>query len=63
MNRLYVTREKRCENCKWHDTEFSWVCANGESPKVADFTDNDDSCEEWESDRETKKRASKSQNG
>ena len=48
-----------CRNCKYHDS-FSWVCFNGNSPKRADFTDNDDSCEEWENDRETKKRASKS---
>lgn len=46
-SRLYVKREKRCENCKWHES-FSWACVNGDSPKVADFTDNDDWCSEWE---------------
>ena len=45
--RLGLTREKRCENCKWHE-DFSWAYVNGESPKVADFTDNDDWCSEWE---------------
>ena len=46
-SRLYVKREKRCENCKWHES-FSWACVNGYSPKVADFTDNDDWCDERE---------------
>lgn len=37
-----------CKNCKYHD-DFSWVCFNPESEKRADFTDNKDSCTEWES--------------
>ena len=37
---------QKCETCKWHD-DFTGVCCNGYSPKVADFTDNDDCCEEW----------------
>lgn len=37
----------RCKTCRYHDS-FSWACCNGLSPKVADFTDNDDYCDEWE---------------
>ena len=36
-----------CANCKWHD-EFSWVCFNGDSPNVAGFTQQEDSCDKWE---------------
>lgn len=41
-------RAQVCEFCKWHD-DFSWVCFNPESEKRSDFTDNEDSCTEWES--------------
>lgn len=41
--------DKCCKNCKWHDS-FSWVCVNGDSDYVADFTMEDDVCEEWEED-------------
>lgn len=40
---------EKCENCKWHDS-FTWACFNGLSERRADFTDNDDCCEVWESD-------------
>lgn len=33
----------KCRNCKWHD-EFSHVCFSGDSPRRADFTDNDYGC-------------------
>ena len=44
---MALSSKKNCENCKWHD-DFSWVCSNDESPNVADFTDNEDSCWLWE---------------
>ena len=37
----------KCKTCKWHD-DFSWVCANGDSQEVADFTDNEYGCSCWE---------------
>jgi len=37
---------EKCESCKYHDS-FSWVCFNGDSPNVADFTDNEDYCNEY----------------
>ena len=40
---------KKCKTCKYHDL-FSWACCNGISTKVADFTDNDDYCDEWDSE-------------
>lgn len=47
-NILFITQNvKRCKTCKWHD-DFSWVCSNGLSDEVADFTDNDMSCKHWE---------------
>ena len=36
-----------CGTCRFHDS-FGGACCNGLSPKVADFTDNDDFCNEWE---------------
>lgn len=39
--------EGSCKNCKWHES-FSWACFNGDSPYVADFTDNDNWCDSWE---------------
>lgn len=37
---------KCCKTCYWHD-EFSWVCSNWDSPNVADFTDDSESCKGW----------------
>lgn len=34
-----------CEGCKWWD-EFTWVCSNGESEHVADYTN--EGCKEKE---------------
>ena len=42
-----------CGTCKFHDS-FSGACCNGLSPKVADFTDNEDFCDEWEEENEKK---------
>ena len=39
--------KKKCRTCRWHD-EFSWVCFNGDSPDVADFTDPEHICDAWE---------------
>ena len=39
---------KCCENCAYHD-DWTWVCFNPESEKRANFTDNEDSCAEWDS--------------
>lgn len=43
--------KKCCGNCKWHqrDDKFDdWVCCNGDSEYVADYTDYDHCCEDWE---------------
>ena len=41
-----------CGTCKWHEwdqeSDGSFVCINFESPNNADWTEYDDSCEEWE---------------
>lgn len=44
--------KQTCENCKWHEP-FNWACFNGDSDYVADFTDNDFSCEHWEGKEES----------
>lgn len=36
-----------CETCAWHD-DFSWVCFNGDSEFVADFTEPENSCNAYE---------------
>lgn len=38
--------ERTCANCEYHEG-FSWVCFNGDSPHVADFTNNADTCTAW----------------
>ena len=41
---------RRCKTCKYHMLEevtFGYVCCNGESEHVADWTDDNDSCEMW----------------
>jgi hypothetical protein len=44
---------KTCCTCKWRD-DFGGVCFNVNSEFCADFTEEDDSCEEWEeSDHES----------
>lgn len=35
-----------CETCKYHDS-FSWVCFNPDSEHRADFTMNEDVCNEY----------------
>lgn len=47
--------EKRCcGTCRWHyhDAESDdWVCVNDNSDYVTDYTDYEDTCEEWEGRR------------
>lgn len=43
--------DKCCGTCKYHqheDIDDGWVCVNDESEYVADWTEYDDYCEEWE---------------
>ena len=40
-----------CGTCKWHKLENvdeGWVCVNADSDNVADWTEYEDSCMEWE---------------
>lgn len=37
---------RTCKTCKHHD-DFSWVCSNPDSSYVADYTDNEDWCSEY----------------
>ena len=39
--------KKICEFCYWHFSAWG-VCGNKDSPKKAEMTKDDDSCEEWE---------------
>lgn len=36
---------KCCATCKWYE-DFQGVCCNGDSEYHADFTDQEDGCEE-----------------
>ena len=36
-----------CGNCEYHD-EFTGACCNGDSEHCADFTSNEDRCQDWE---------------
>lgn len=48
-------KENKCEccgTCKWHEHENisdGWVCVNNDSEYVADWTDYDFCCEQYES--------------
>ena len=50
-DRLMAMRNKNppqcCETCRYWEP-FTGACCNGDSPNRADFTDDDDACEEWE---------------
>lgn len=40
-----------CGNCKWHKYETAsqgWVCCNSDSEYVADWTDYEHTCDQWE---------------
>ena len=43
--------DKCCGNCAYHqyyNKTDDWVCCNAESENVADWTDFNDSCMDWE---------------
>ena len=42
-----LTPVQKCETCEYHD-EFTGACCNGDSEHCADFTSNEDSCQDWE---------------
>jgi hypothetical protein len=45
------SKEKICGHCKWHiheDITDGWVCSNNRSDYVADWTEYDDSCDDFE---------------
>jgi len=47
--------ERICGTCRWHckyRNADNWVCVNRESDYYTDFTDYEDSCEDWERRRE-----------
>ena len=37
-----------CANCKWRSDDFTSVCVNDASDKLADFVRPEESCPEWE---------------
>lgn len=42
---------KDCETCRWHyrdDIDGGYVCVNADSSKCTEWTEDDDSCGEWE---------------
>lgn len=48
-----VAMDKReiCGTCKYHhheNVDDGWVCVNDESDYCTDFTEYDDTCNEWE---------------
>ena len=42
-----MENSKSCATCRWYE-DYQGVCFNGDSPHCADFTDQEDVCEEWE---------------
>ena len=43
--------KKCCGTCEWHfheDISDGWVCVNDQSDYVADWTDYEHCCDEWE---------------
>lgn len=47
MKEITTVLSRKCKTCRWHERK-SWVCSNGLSEHVADFTDNEDVCDRWE---------------
>lgn len=44
-------KKKCCGTCKWHkfkNVHAEWICINGESDYVADWTDYNFYCEDYE---------------
>ena len=51
MARKDSAMDKCCGTCKYHTHENisdGWVCCNGDSEYVTDWTDYEHCCEEWE---------------
>ncbi len=40
--------QQACKNCHYRSDDFTSVCVNADSDRVADFVMPDDWCEEWE---------------
>ena len=43
--------EEICGNCRWHiyeEISQGFVCCNDDSDYCADWTEYEDTCEEWE---------------
>lgn len=37
-----------CANCRWRSDEFTSVCVNDESERLADFVSADNTCPKWQ---------------
>lgn len=48
QERRNVTMKKSCDNCKWRSDEFTSVCVNDRSDRLADFVEGGECCSEWE---------------
>ena len=47
-----MNEERCCGTCKWHWLEeitFGEVCVNADSDDCTEFTENDHTCDYWES--------------
>ena len=43
-----ILDQQACKNCRYRSDDFTSVCVNADSDRVADFVMPDDWCEEWE---------------
>ena len=46
-----VTTCQNCSSCKYHyfeEIDRGYVCVNDKSEHIADWTEDDDTCEYWE---------------
>jgi len=49
--------EKKCGKCKYHRfEEVDWMCCCLDSDRCGEYTDYDETCEEFEERREVAKR-------
>ena len=49
-----VQMDNTCKTCRYHmheDISDGYVCVNADSDKVADWTEDDYSCDKWEMHR------------
>ena len=42
--------EMQRKTCEWHDS-YTGACGNGDSEHCADFTSDDDTCDNWEENK------------